>query len=115
METADGVFYGRQLPTSVQLHVLSLLAPNDRALCGRLACRDAAEGLNGPQHCTASLYQPLPPHAVPWAVEAAQQHVRQLSFRHKLQLLTKAAASGCEVNLEVALALMQATTPFLKS
>ncbi len=89
------------------MHILSFLPPNDRAINGRLACRDAADGLSGPQLCTASLSQPLPPHATPWAVEAGQQHMRQLPFRHKLQLLCRAAASGSEVNLEVALALLQ--------
>ncbi len=98
---------GLQLPTTLQLHSLSFLPPNDRALSGRLVSPDAAAGLSGPEHCTASLSQPLPPHAMPWAVEAGQQHVRQLLFRHKVQLLSTAAASGSEVNLEVALALLQ--------
>ncbi len=98
---------GLQLPPALQLHILSLLPPNDRALSGRLVSPDAAAGLSQDPTCTASLSQPLPPHAVPWAVEAGQQHVRQLPFRHKLQLLCTAAASGSEVNLEVALALLQ--------
>ncbi len=97
----------RQLPTTLQLHVLSFLPSNDRALSGRLVSPDARDTLSGPEHCTAFLSQPLPPHAVPWAVEAGQQHVRQLPFRHKLQLLCTAAASGSEVNLEVALVLLQ--------
>ncbi len=107
---ASSTISGRELPAAVQLHILSFLPPNDRALSGRLACRDAAEGLSGPQHCTASLSQPLPPRAVPWALEAGQQHVRQLPFRHKLQLMCTAAASGSEVNLEIALALLQPST-----
>ncbi len=93
--------------SAVQTQILSLLPPNDRALSGRLVSPDARDGLSGPQRCTASLSQPLPPHAVAWAVAAGQQHVRQLPFRHKLQLLCTAAASGSEVNLEVALALLQ--------
>ncbi len=97
----------RHLPPALQLHILSFLPPNDRTLSGRLVSPDAAAGLSGPQHCTASLSQPLPPHAAPWAVEAGQQHVRQLTFWHKLQLLCTAAASGSEVNLEVAWALLQ--------
>ncbi len=98
----------RQLPPALQLHILSFLPRNDRALSGRLLVSpDAAAGLSDPQHCTASLSQQLPPHAVPWAVEAGQQHVRQLPFWHKLQLMCTAAASGSEVNLEVALALLQ--------
>ncbi len=97
----------QHLPSAVLLHAFSFLLPVDRALTARFTCRDAAEGLSGPQHCTASLSQPLPPHAAPWAVEVGQQHVRQLPFRHKLRLLCTAAASGSEVNLQVALALLQ--------
>ncbi len=96
-----------QLPPTLQLHVLSFLPPNDRALSGRLVSPDATDALTGPDHCTASLSQPLPPHAVTWAVGAGQQHVRQLPFWHKLQLLCTAATSGSKVNLEVALALLQ--------
>ncbi len=96
-----------QLPSAPQLHILSLVPPNDRALSGRLVFPDAAEIFIHSSHCTASLSQPMPPHAVPWAVAAGQQHVRQLTFRHKLQLLCTAATSGSEVNLEVALALLQ--------
>ncbi len=46
---------------------------------------------------------------MPWSMEAGQHHVRQLPFRHRLQLLSAAASSGSEVNLEVALALLQPT------
>ncbi len=91
----------------LQLHILSFMPAHDRALNGRLAFRDAPAGLSGPQHCTAVLSQPLPPHAVPWAVEAGQQHVRQLPFRHKLQPMCTAARSGSEVNLGVAWEIVQ--------
>ncbi len=98
----------RHLPPALQLHILSFLPPNDRALSGRLVSPDAAAGLSKDPTCAAPLSQPLPPHAVPWAAAAADpQHVRQLPFRHKLQLLCSAAASGSEVNMEVALALLQ--------
>ncbi len=97
----------RQLPTALQLHILSLLPPNERALSGRFVCREAADAFSEPQHCTASLSQPLPPHAAPWAIDAGQQHVRQVRYRHKFQLLCTAAASGSEVNLEVAWALLE--------
>ncbi len=96
-----------QLPTALQLHILSFLSPNDRALSGRLVSPYVADALNAPQHSTAFLSQPLPAHAVPWVMEAGQQHVRRLPFRHKLHLMCTAAASGSEVNLEVALALLQ--------
>ncbi len=96
-----------QLPTAVQLHILALLPPNERALSGRFACRDLADTLTGAANVTAFLALPLPPHAAPWAQEAGLQHMRQLPFRHKLQLLSTAAASGREVNLEVAWAVLQ--------
>ncbi len=96
------------LPTTVQLHILDLLPPNSRALSGRLVSKDARDALiNGVEHCTVSLSQPLPAHAVPGALAAWQQHAQQLPFAHKLQLLSTAAASGCEGNLEVALAVLQ--------
>ncbi len=97
----------QQLPTALQLHVLSLLPPNERALSGRFVCREACDAFSEPQHCTASLSQPLPPHAAPWAQEAGQQHTNQLPFRDKFQLLSTAALSGSEVNLEVAWALLE--------
>ncbi len=97
----------QQLPTALQLHVLSLLPPNERALSGRFVCREAADALSEPQHCTASLSQPLPPHAAPWAEEAGQQHINQLPFPDKFELLRTAARSGSEVNLEAAWALLQ--------
>ncbi len=97
----------RELPPALQLHILSLLPLNDRALSGRLGCRDMRDALADPQHCTACLTQPLPPHAVPWAVAAGQQHVQQLPLRRKVQLLCTATTSGSEANLEVALALLQ--------
>ncbi len=97
----------RQLPTALQQHVLSFLPSNDRALSGRLVSPELRDALSAPHHCTASLSQPLPPHAAPWAVEATQQRLRQLPFHHKLQLLCTAATSGSEVNLNLVLRLLQ--------
>ncbi len=93
----------RQLPSTLQLHILSLLPPNEQALSGRFVCPDASSALCS----TASLSQPLPPHAAPWAQEASQTVVRQLSLTRRLRLLGTAAASGSEVNLEVAWAVVQ--------
>ncbi len=109
MEKCDKSNIGavRQLPIAVQLHILSLLPLNERALSGRLVSPEARDGLTGPQHCTASLSQPLPHYAVPWAQEAGQGYVRQLPYLYKVYLLCTAASSGCETNLEVALALLQ--------
>ncbi len=100
----------RQLPTALQLHILSLLPPNERALSGRLAFRDAADAFSAAEDRTACLGQQLPSHAVPWALEAGQEYVRQLPFLHKFHLLCTAARSGSEVNLQVALALLQPST-----
>ncbi len=98
------------LPTAIQLHILSLVPPNDRALAGRLMCKRVAASASDVELCTASLSQPLPPHAVPWAMEVAQEQVRQLPFGKKLQMLSAAASSGSELNLEVALALLKPST-----
>lgn len=54
-----------QLPPELQLHILSFLPPNERALTGRHVCSDAADGLGGPDSCTARLSQPLQAHAAP--------------------------------------------------
>ncbi len=97
----------QHLPAAVLSHAFSFLPSNESTLTARFICRDAAAALSDAEQCSASLCQPLPPHALPWAVEAGQQHVRQLPTRHKLQLLSTAAASGSEVNLEAALALLQ--------
>ncbi len=97
----------QQLPTAVQLHILSLLPPNERALSARFVCRDAWAAFVTDDHLTASLSQPLPLHAARWAEAVGQQHVWQLPFQHKVQLLCTAAASGSEVNLGVAMAVLQ--------
>ncbi len=93
----------QHLPAAVLSHAFSFLPPIERTLTARFICRDAAAALSDAEQCSASLCQPLPPHALPWAVEAG----KQLPTRHKLQLLSTAAASGSEVNLEAALALVQ--------
>ncbi len=97
----------RQLPPALQLRILTLLPPNERALSGRLTCRDAADAFSAAEDRTVSLAHQLPPHAVPWALEAGQRHVRLLPFRHKFHLLSTAASSGSKVNLGIALKLLQ--------
>lgn len=100
MQSAYASSTAGSLPGALQLHILSRLPPNDRALSGRLVSPDAANGLSGPQHCTASLSQPLPRHAAARAVDAGLQHVRQVPFRHKLRLLCTAATSSSETNMD---------------
>ncbi len=96
----------RQLPSAIQVHILSVLPPNEQALSGRFVCPEASSALCS----TASLSQPLPPYALSWAQEAWQHNMRQLPFDGKLQLLCTAAASGSTANLEVAWALVRAGT-----
>ncbi len=121
---------GPCLPRDLILRILALLPPNDLALSGRLACKDAAQRFQGPQHCTAFLDQPLPCHVsamspslrtpttasaatarvsdnMSWYQTGAEDALRQLTFRRKLLLLSRAAASGCEANVEFAWHLLQ--------
>ncbi len=90
-----------QLPPVLQLRVLSLMPRNARVLSGRLVCRDAHRELQA-DDCTASLVEPLPAWAHAWAQEAGREPLRHMSFQRKVLLLCTAAASGSEVNLEVA-------------
>ncbi len=94
-----------QLPTALQLHILSLLPPNERTLSARLVCWEAYEAL--PDDCSATLAEPLPTHSAPWAQEEGQEALWYMTLEQKLHLLCIAAASGSEVNLEVAWALLQ--------
>ncbi len=102
------------LPVELRSGILSLLPPNDLALGGRLSSKDAAQRFSEPHHRTASLSQALPRHVAAaeattakWCLEAAQTALRELTFRRKLLLLSTAAASGCEANVEFALQLLQ--------
>ncbi len=97
------------LPPELRLHIISLLPPNEVALSGRLACKDAAQHFSQPPQRTACPSQPLPGHAAtaPWCVEGAQAALRELPFFRKLLLLSRAAGSGCEANVELAWQLLQ--------
>ncbi len=98
------------LPADLHLYILALLPPHDLALAGRLACRQAAQRFGSrPHDRTARLSQPLPGHTAvaTWCVEGARAAMAQLSLRQKLLLLSTAAASGCEANVEFAWQLLQ--------
>ncbi len=95
----------RELPTELFLRVLELLPPNEQALSGRLACKDAARRLSTPRHRTVRCGQPLPEHAADEGWQRQLSH--QLPFRHKLQLLSTSAVSGCEANVRLAWAVLQ--------
>ncbi len=96
----------QRLPAALLSHTFSFLPPNERTLTARFICRDASAALSDAEAHTASLSQPLPPHDAPWSVEVGQQYLWQLPFQRKLRLVSTAAASGSEVNLEVAMALL---------
>ncbi len=98
-----------ELPPDLRQRVASLLPPNDLALGWRLACKDAANHCSEQHQRTARVAQALPEHATTnaWCMDAAEAELRQLSFRRKLLLLSTAASSGCEANVEFAWRLLQ--------
>ncbi len=101
---------GGWLPRDLLLHVLSFLPPNDLALGGRLACKDAAQHFSRPQHATVRLGLPLPPHTPqswPLWEQAGREALKDLPFRRKLGLLITAAGSGCEANVAWAWQLLK--------
>ncbi len=93
---------------SVMRLVLERLDVNDRALNGRLVCKDAHEFLRQPRHWTVRLSQPLPTSA---GDTAWQPHVlrafRGCTFVAKQGMLKTAVASGSEANLELAWGLLR--------
>ncbi len=88
--------------------ILESLPPNYLALICRLVCKDWWRRFTQPQHCVARFGLPLPP--IPcyaaW-LPHLQQYLKQLTFCGKLQLLSAAASSGSEVNLEVAWSVLR--------
>ncbi len=87
---------------------LELLNQNDMTFQGRLVNKDACRRFSDPLHRTATFGIPLPPEAT----ETAWQHnmpqaFQQLTFVGKLRPLSVAAASGSQLNLELAWALLQ--------
>ncbi len=107
MASLEHPYVLQRLPAAVLSHTFSFLPPNERTLTARFICRDTAAALSDAEAHTASLSQPLPAHVASWPQPPGQPCIRQLPFRHKLQLVSDAARSGSEVNLEVALALLQ--------
>ncbi len=123
------------LPSELFLRVLALLPPHDLALSGRLSCKEAAQRFSEPHHRTLCIDQPLPSHVVttatttitavrtasntttttvasvtstsPGLLLSAEAAMQELTFRRKLLLLSRAAASGCTANVEYAWQLLQ--------
>ncbi len=90
-----------ELPMELFLHVLTFLPHNEQALSGRLTCKDAAARLSTPSQCTVHCGQHLPEHAADEGWQQ-QQLSHRLAFKHKLRLLSVAAASGCVANVRLA-------------
>ncbi len=97
-----------QLPTELFRHILEQLPENEQALGGRLVCKLAAQLLSQAHQRTVQFSLPLPPWFQPcqWA-QQWQEGMRLLTLGRKLQLLSTAAASGSEANMEHAWALVQ--------
>ncbi len=94
------------LPEELQARVLELLPPNDRALSGRFVSKSAWRHLI--QQCTARLSLPMPRHALHADWQAFLQHaLKPFSFIDKLKMLSVAASSGSEANLELAWGLLR--------
>ncbi len=98
---------GATLLPDLIARVLEAMDVNDQALNGRLVSKDASRRLS--KHVTFAL--PLPPTVGDAAWQPhLQRAFRHLTYRARLQMLSGAAASGSELNLEVAWGLLQ---PFL--
>ncbi len=101
-DTAVSSLEAVQLLPDLRLHILSLLPPNDLALGGRLACKEAAARFSEPHHRTVRPGQPVPRHAAA-QLEAA---LRPWTLRQKRQyfarLLVGAMSSGSEQDAEFA-------------
>ncbi len=96
----------QELPREMQLAVLSWLPANEISLSARFACKMAAQRSSEPRYRTVDFSQPLPPHAASARLAGAESALRCLTITRKLGLLSTAAKTGCEVNLEVALRLL---------
>ncbi len=88
------------LPPELIAAVLQRLPANEVALTARRTCNAAAQHFaDAHRHRTASIGQPLPPHAATEPLPAkgqAEAAFRRLTFHRKLRVLSVAATSGCE-------------------
>ncbi len=98
----------RKLPMDIKCRILEALPPNDCALTCRLVNKEFFKRLDQPRHRTARFSLPMPPHATFAAWQPhLQQALKQLTFCNKLDMLSAAASSGSDVNLEVAWGLLR--------
>ncbi len=95
------------LPMDLICRILESLPPNYLVLICRLVCKELWRRFSQPHHLVARFGLPLPAIAVCGAwLPHLQQSRKQLTFRGKLQMLSAAASSGSEVNLELAWELL---------
>ncbi len=96
------------MPPDLIGRCLELLNPNDVAFHGRLVNKDACGRFSGVLHRTATFSIPLPEAATgaSWQQNILQAF-HQLTFVEKFMSLSVAAASGSQLNLELAWALLQ--------
>ncbi len=96
----------QHLPNDLLLHILQLLPPQELACDGRHVCRAAASHFSTPAHLTVRLSLPMDPNMAHRWREGARPGLKQLTMWRKLALLSTAAATGCEANLDAAWALV---------
>lgn len=101
---------GLALPPELLLPVLQHLPDNFLATDGRLTCKEANKHLSSnPLHRTVHVRHSLPSTAAldPALFGSAQLAFRSLSSPRKLHLMSVAAASGSETNLDFAWRLLR--------
>ncbi len=94
------------LPNDLLLRILQLLPPQELACDGRRVCRAAASHFCAPADLTVRLSLPMDPKMAHRWREGAGPGLKQLTMWRKLALLSTAAATGCEANLDAAWALV---------
>lgn len=92
------------LPSHLKLSILRRLAPNEKALSGRLVCKEAWHDLR--ESNAACFSQPLPAHAT-HSQKQIHGEASMLSFSQHLMLMATAASSGCETNIDMAWRLLE--------
>ncbi len=96
------------VPFDLLGRVLEMLEPNDRAIYGRFVCKAAWKRLSQLHHRTARFSLPLPQHfdGLAWQPHL-QQAFKQLTFPRRMRIISVAASSGSEANLELAWGLLR--------
>ncbi len=95
------------LPPKLICRALEFLEPNERAINGRLVCKEAAKRLCSRHHRTARFSLPLPLAAGKPTWQPHLQHAfKQTNMRERHSLLSAAAASSCPISFVTAISLV---------